>query len=250
MQDNCEPLQGEARGGRPANSAQQRRGDSVDSMESLPRKLAQVDYWDRVAREKSFTLPLRADWLAKRLDSRARILDLGCGYGRTLGALLSSGYEHVIGMDFSAGMLGRCRTELPAAILARCDGRTIPLRAESTHAVLLLAVLTCTPADADQQALIDEIQRVLRPGGMLYISDFLLNEDARNRERYERSRPEGGDYGVFCHAEGVVVRHHREEWIAELTGSLQQLEYEPFWAVTMNGNRSAAFQYLGRKAGR
>jgi len=219
-------------------------------MGSLPGVQAQVDYWNRVADEKSFTLPLRTDWLSRRLDSRARILDLGCGYGRTLGTLLSSGYQRVMGMDFSAGMLGKCRAEFPAAILARCDGRTIPLRAESADAVVLLAVLTCTPGDADQRALMDEIQRVLRPGGLLYISDFLLNDDAGNRERYERCRPEGSEYGVFRHAEGVVMRHHREEWIAELTGSFQRLEYESLWAVTMNGNRSAAFQYLGRRAGR
>jgi len=219
-------------------------------MESLPGVRGQVDYWDRVAGEKAFTLPLRADWLSKRLNSGARILDLGCGTGRTLSRLLSSGYEQAIGMDSSARMLAKCRADFPAAILARCDGRTIPLRGESTDAVLLLAVLTCTPGDAEQRALMDEIQRVLRPGGLLYISDFLLNDDAGNRERYERSRPEGSEYGVFCHAEGVVLRHHREEWIAELTASFQRLEYEPFWAVTMNGNRSAAFQYLGRRAGR
>jgi len=219
-------------------------------MGSLPDVQAQVDYWNRVAGEKSFTLPLRTDWLSRRLDSRARILDLGCGHGRTLGTLPSSGYQRVIGMDFSAGMLGKCRAEFPAAILARCDGRTIPLRGESAEAILLLAVLTCTPGDADQRALMEEIQRVLRPGGLLYISDFLVNDDAGHRERYERSRPEGSEYGVFRHAEGLVMRHHRKEWIAELTGSFERLEYEPLWAVTMNGNRSAAFQYLGRRAGR
>ncbi len=46
--------------------------------------------------------------------------------------------------------------------------------------------------------------------------------------------------------EGVVVRHHRKEWIEELTGSFAQLEFEPFEVTTMNGNKSAAFQYLGR----
>lgn len=42
------------------------------------------------------------------------------------------------------------------------------------------------------------------------------------------------------------MRHHRKEWIEELTASFFQLEFEPFVVTTMNGNKSAAFQYLGR----
>jgi len=209
---------------------------------------AQAGYWDRIAAERRFTLPLRADWLAAHLDYRARILDFGCGYGRTLAGLKAAGYENDLGMDFSAGMLRECRAQHPAMRLVQCDGQAIPLRDKCIDLVLLVAVLTCIPADADQCALADEIQRVLHPGGLLYIADFLLNDDARNRERYERGAQEAGVYGVFRHPEGIVLRHHRPEWIAELTRAFRRLECERFEAVTMNGNRSAAFLYLGQSA--
>jgi ketopantoate reductase len=84
------------------------------------------------------------------------------------------------------------------------------------------------------------------PHGLLYISDLLLNRDLRNLERYDRYAEEYGTCGIFKLPEGAVVRHHREEWIEELTGSFGQLEFEPFEVTTMNGNKSAAFQYLGR----
>ena len=44
------------------------------------------------------------------------------------------------------------------------------------------------------------------------------------------------------------MRHHQQEWIEDLTTttSFDQLEFETFEATTMNGNKSAAFQYLGR----
>jgi len=29
-----------------------------------------------------------------------------------------------------------------------------------------------------------EVMRVLRPGGLLYLSDLLINDDPRNQERY------------------------------------------------------------------
>ena len=208
---------------------------------------SQKSYWDSVAQQKRFSHPLRLEWLEGRLDTRARVLDYGCGYGRTLLELAQAGYQNVIGVDFSAGMLARCRQEFPQVKLLRNDGRTLPFRSDSFDAVLLFATLTCIPRNEAQRALIAETERVLRPGGLLYLSDLLLNEDARNRERYARDAEAYGVYGIFELPEGVVVRHHRKEWIEELTGSFTQLEYEPFQVLTMNGNTSAAFQYLGRK---
>jgi SAM-dependent methyltransferase len=208
---------------------------------------SQKSYWDRVAQQKRFSHPLRLEWLGCYLNSRARVLDYGCGYGRTLGEMVQAGYQNVVGVDFSAAMLARCRQEFPQASLVRNDGRTLPFESDSLDAVLLFATLTCIPQNEAQRALIAEVERVLRPGGLLYISDLLINEDARNRERYERYSEVYGTYGVFELPEGVVVRHHRREWIEELAASFARLEYEPFSVITMNGNASAAFQYLGRK---
>ena len=211
--------------------------------------LAQVRYWDRVANEKRFSHPIRVEWLTRYVDPRACILDFGCGYGRTLAELLRAGYPNTIGLDLSFGMLTRCRSDFPGMRLIQNSGGTIPLRRHSADFVLLFAVLTCIPRDEDQQAVLSEIARVLRPGGLVYISDLLLNDDPRNRQRYDHFAQQYGVYGTFELPEGVLLRHHRKEWIEELTDSFEQLEYDPFVASTMNGNRSAAFQYLGRTAG-
>ena len=216
-------------------------------MQRLQDTSSQIQYWNRVAPEKSFSHPLRSQWLTNELASDARILDVGCGYGRTLVQLFEAGFTNSVGLDFSAGMLERCRIEAPHAALVRNDGHGLPLRSESVNAVLLFAVLTCVPGDDEQKALMNETWRVLRPNGLLYISDLLLNRDERNRKRYEECEATYGRYGVFELPEGVVVRHHREEWIAEITRPFERLEYEPFTVTTMNGNESSAFQYLGRK---
>lgn len=218
-------------------------------MRSSPDTLAQVRYWDRVANDKRFSHPLRMEWLTRYIVPQACVLDFGCGYGRTLAQLLSAGYENAIGLDFSFGMLARCRSEFPGLRLIQNSGQTIPLRRYSADLVLLIAVLTCLPRDEDQLAVLHEIRRVLRPGGLIYISDLLLNTDARNRERYERYAKKYGTYGTFELPEGVLVRHHRREWIEELTAAFKTLEYETFVVSTMNGNRSAAFQYLGQIPG-
>jgi SAM-dependent methyltransferase len=210
--------------------------------------LAQTGYWNRVANEKRFSHPLRTDWLLRYLkNSQARILDYGCGYGRTLAELAEAGYHNLAGVDFSGAMLARAQTAVPQAGLVRNDGQGIPFESECLDAVLLFAVLTCIPDSDEQRLLMAEIKRVLRPGGVLYVSDLLINNDQRNRERYSRYAEAYGCYGVFELPEGVVVRHHQQEWIDKITSPFEQLESEPFTVTTMNGNASAAFQYLGRK---
>lgn len=208
---------------------------------------SQIRYWDRVAHEKRFSHPLRLDWLEKYSNKQARILDYGCGYGRTLVDLSAGGLQNLVGVDFSRAMLARARVAERRAGLVRNDGHSLPFKNECLDAVLLFAVLTCIPADEEQRVLLAEVKRVLRPGGLIYLSDLLLNDDARNRERYQRFAEAYKCYGVFELPEGVAVRHHQKEWIEELTSSFRQLEYEPFTVTTMNGNMSAAFQYLGRK---
>jgi ubiquinone/menaquinone biosynthesis C-methylase UbiE len=209
----------------------------------------QIAYWDRVAREKRFSHPVRRDWLAQYLKNpQAGILDYGCGYGRTLAELSQAGFQNLVGVDFSAVMLVRARAEVPHAELIRNDGHSLPFKSNSFDAVLLFAVLTCIPDGHEQRLLLAEVERVLRSGGLLYVSDVLINNDQRNRERYEQYAESYGCYGVFELPEGVVVRHHQREWIEKLTSPFQQLEYEPFTVTTMNGNASAAFQYLGGKS--
>jgi ubiquinone/menaquinone biosynthesis C-methylase UbiE len=163
-----------------------------------------------------------------------------------LDQLSAAGYGNAVGMDFSERMLAQCRSKFPQLALVRNDGQTLPFRDRAFDAVLLFTVLTCIPSDDDQRGLLAEVRRVLRPGGILYISDLLINSDVRNLERYDRHADEFGVYGVFQLPEGVIVRHHREGWIEQLTGAFARLAFERFTATTMNGNTSAAFQYLGR----
>ncbi|MGC2421123.1 MAG: class I SAM-dependent methyltransferase [Candidatus Acidiferrales bacterium] len=216
----------------------------MDSPRALP---SPVRFWDGVAGQKHFSHPLNTEWLTRHhVSAHALILDFGCGYGRTLAELVLAGYDDVIGLDFSSRMLARCHSLLPDVSLAQNYDQALPLRNHSVDLVLLFAVLTCLPRDDDQRALLREIARVLRPGGLLYISDLLLNSDSRNLERYARYAAEYGAYGIFELPEGVILRHHKKDWIDKLTASFTSLEFQPFEAATMNGNTSAAFQYLGR----
>ncbi|HEV7797834.1 MAG TPA: class I SAM-dependent methyltransferase [Pyrinomonadaceae bacterium] len=212
----------------------------------MQNTVSQIRYWDRVAHEKRFSHPLRLDWLRKYSSKQARILDYGCGYGRTLADLSQASFTNLVGVDFSEQMLARARGQAPGSWLVRNDGHGLPFKNDCFDLVLLFAVLTCIPNDDQQRLLVSEVQRVLHPGGMLYVSDLLINNDERNRERYERDAERFKCYGVFELPEGVVVRHHQREWIEKMMRPFEQLEFESLSVTTMNGNASSAFQYLGR----
>lgn len=208
----------------------------------------QRDYWDRVADRKTFTHPLHAEWLSQFLDPRARILDYGCGYGRTLDALASLGYGNTVGVDFSSGMITRGKHSFPSLNLRLSRRLPLAWADASFDAVLLLAVLTCIPDDSDQQRLIGEVRRLLRPGGLLYVSDMPLQSDRRNLARYVSDVMRFGIYGVFQTEDGAVIRHHDAQWREALFQEFEEVASRTAQLRTMNGHAATAMQFLVRRA--
>jgi len=203
------------------------------------------DYWNRVAETKTFCHPLDVDRVAMLVPRDARILDLGCGYGRTLAQLAALGYHRLVGIDTAGAMVARGRRQYPDLDLRVLAPGPLPFADATFDAVLLIAVLTCVPADDDQRTLVAEVHRVLRPGGLLYLTDFLLAADERNVARYREGTGRFPRYGVFEHPEGVVLRHHDPRWIRELTSGFGEVSFAEFAATTMNGNPAHGFQFVG-----
>jgi len=181
------------------------------------------------------------------LPRASRILDFGCGYGRCLGELLSAGYRDLVGFDFSAAMIASARKRFPEITFEEVHSAIIPLPDDSVDGALLFSVLTCVPTNEGQRAMVAELHRVLRPGGLLYISDLCLQRDERNLARYARDERKYGIYGVFELPEGVTVRHHDPKWIEILTSDFDLLALDHIEVVTMNGNPANAFQWFGSK---
>lgn len=209
--------------------------------------MEQRAYWDSVSEKKEFTTPFQADAFSRYVEKDALVVDIGCGYGRTLNELHQQGYGRLMGFDFSAEMIKRGKRLFPDLDLRVKEDETIALPDNSADAVILFAVLTCIVKNVDQKQLISEIHRVLKPGGIIYINDFLLNTDERNTSRYLQYQEKLGVYGAFELPEGAVVRHHSEEWVGELLNDFRQKEFEHLIFTTMNGHKSNGFYYIGEK---
>lgn len=206
----------------------------------------QKNYWNKMADSKNFTTPFQFEIFSRYISKDASILDIGCGYGRTLHELYQRGYTNLTGTDFSRNMIERGKLQYPHVKLECTDSKTLTYDDDSFDSIILLAVLTSIISDEDQRALISEIKRVLKPKGILYVNDFLINSDERNVKRYNVYKDKFHKYGVFELPEGAIMRHHSIEWIKELTGCFEEVGFEEMSYTTMNGNTSRGFYYLGR----
>ena len=208
---------------------------------------SQSAYWDRVADKKNFTLPFNTETFRSLVDLKARVLDFGCGYGRICEILDGLGYRKTIGLDTAEKMIDRGKKQCPHLDLRVLNPGQWPGPPESFDAVVLFAVLTCIPTNRGQKTLMEQIAHVLRPGGILYMSDFWLQEDDRNIKRYRAFEEKYGTYGVFELDEGVVLRHHDRAWVRSLLTRFTMIAQEDIEVTTMNGHQSLGFQYFGRK---
>ncbi len=220
----------------------------MDSVKRSSGDASQRVFWDAEAATAQFSHPVDEDWLARAAKPEDAVLDYGCGYGRSLSWLAERGYSNLTGLDISEGMLARAAAEVPSARLCLACELPTSLDSSSYDLILLLAVLTGIPADADQEAVVAEVFRLLRPGGHVIVSDMLLQTDERRILRYRTARPEGLPYGTFVlESGGMVMRHHDAGWFDVLFSDFTVVDRKSISVPTMRGNSATITQVLLRR---
>ena len=107
---------------------------------------------------------------------RQHVLDLGCGTGRDT-ARLADGTNHVVGLDaaFSGLKLAQARfqTDRLAMPLVTGDARRLPFSNTGFDGIYCFGLLhefTTETAAEDVRQVMEEIQRVLKPDGLLVLT--------------------------------------------------------------------------------
>lgn len=108
----------------------------------------------------------------------ATVLDLGCGSGvdSLLAAAKTGPRGKVIGVDFSRSMLERARSGAVQAGLGNiefreADAERLPLGNASVDVALANGIFNLNPA---REAIFRELARVVRPGGVVFVSELVL----------------------------------------------------------------------------
>ncbi len=123
--------------------------------------------WQRSAERAVLRGELVCDLLAETLPLRgARVLDAGCGNGGTSIALSRLG-AYVTALDRNPDRLQILQDSCPDVETRLGDVNALSFPDSSFDAAVLQDVIEHT---ADPAAVLAEIARVLRPGGMLYLS--------------------------------------------------------------------------------
>ncbi|PSQ42046.1 hypothetical protein BRD17_09585 [Halobacteriales archaeon SW_7_68_16] len=132
-----------------------------------------------------------------------RIVDVGCGTGRETGHFVRQGYE-AIGVDVAAGMIDHASATEPGDY-CRMDAAGLGIADDAADAVWCNAVLVCFEPAAMGEV-VDELVRVLAPGGVVQIGlklgsgEFVRETDRRSVRQHligeDRARRLLTDRGV------------------------------------------------------
>jgi SAM-dependent methyltransferase len=97
------------------------------------------------------------------------VLDVGCGPGHTVALMTTDFGLRVTGLDTSAAMLAKAACLTPDANFLKGEATAIPCKSHSFEMVISECVLSLT-GDIDKS--LQEMFRVLRPGGLLILTDI------------------------------------------------------------------------------
>lgn len=115
------------------------------------------------------------DGVVKELRARdvRSVVDLGCGDGRNLAALIDAGFT-CTGVDISpTGLEHACRAVRGRGFLLRADAAALPLVSGSADAVTCFDMFGQVE---DPSAVIAEAGRVLADGGLFVVNAFTLDD--------------------------------------------------------------------------
>ncbi len=218
-----------------------RRVSPGEFFETIARK------YDRAyALDSAATKARMASVLSALPPAPARVLDLGVGTGRELGALQDAGYAPT-GLDASPTMLALCARRARPVPLVQADlWAPLPLEDGSFDAVLALhGTLAHPPARVAYAGLAREVARVVRGGGAFvaevpsrtWLASFETLDDGDSRiVRTGDDRCVHEDSAAGISVEAIVPSD--DEWRAA---------FAPWFDVTLEALGAAETRVVARR---
>jgi len=111
-------------------------------------------------------------------EAGAKILDLCCGTGDQLKVLADAGFSDLTGVDLSPPMLEVAAKGGKITTLLEKDAQHTGLP-DGDFSVVMLSFAIHEKTAAVQKSMLTEAQRILKTGGVLLLTDFVFDKNAR-----------------------------------------------------------------------
>ena len=145
-----------------------------------------AEFYDRTRKYPPEISAQIADSVVRLVPTQARLLEVGIGTGRIAKPLMARGLI-VAGVDLSRPMMEKLVATMPpgspAPLIAQANAAYLPLKERVFEAVLAVHVFHLI---AEWRQALEEIQRVLRPGGILLAGHDGHEPDSPHRRLRER----------------------------------------------------------------
>lgn len=183
--------------------------------------------------------------LRGNITADMRVLEAGCGYGRNLVHLLREGCE-VFALDADAAGVEHVRrlseslqTGLPAENFRVGLVEAMPFPDDLADVVICSAVLHFARDEEHFRAMLSEVWRVLRPGGMLF-----CRLGSRIGMDFEEVRE-----GIFVVGDGSEWFLVGEEMLLDLTEELNAVLVDPLKTTIVQDYRCMTTWVLRKRRG-
>ena len=233
------------------DALEQRRVQSLDALDDhfarVPRRDDRVDHtglipspavWRLISRTTDVHLRsgpqmLQYRALARSLAQRnpGRVLDWGCGYGQVTALLREEGID-VVPFDYREGLESPTVAPLERFpgidVHLSSDSVVLPFDDEAFDTVLSCGVLEHVQ---DPDASLEEIRRVLRPGGMFYVTNL--------PNRYSYTERVARLLGLYYHGrlpnDRVYTRGTARELLERHRFQIQEIRLVHMLPLTLGG---------------
>jgi 2-polyprenyl-3-methyl-5-hydroxy-6-metoxy-1,4-benzoquinol methylase len=193
-----------------------------------------ADFWDwhsrSVSMQNNYFASVMAPGIAKYLDRKGlikgNILDYGCGKGHLLEQMIKIGGANFYGLDFSADSIAatRERTHDAPGLKELVVATHLPCSLNDASFDTITLIETIEHLQDDKlHATLNELHRLLKPGGKLFITTPFNEDLSRNLH-----------FCPFCKTEFHHIQHMQSYTVERLSSLLQQHNFSIDYCHNIN----------------
>ena len=206
-------------------------------IKTRPKRPNKMAKWAETIYDENtkFTTPLPDEKFLSSLPKNIKILDVGCGYGRTLAYLSSLGFHNLTGFDISSSYASQAKKNCPEANVFISSVKNLPVN-EKYDLILLMGIIEYINSDKEQEEFFKKVSQILSDKGHVMLETFVMDFNS-NWGQYVRGFIKNWHIGRFSNSKGFECHHQTPQYLKKVLGKYFTIEHDEktdYWTWTKN----------------